>query len=504
MLELSDVTSQILLVTYFLVILFPAVFGLHRYYMLYLYRKTKSQKPKDLPMPAGYLPFVTIQLPIYNERYVINRLLETVCAFDYPQNRFEIQVLDDSTDETVNVIRDLVEQYQKKGFQIAHIHRKNREGYKAGALAEGLKVARGEFVAIFDADFLPPVDFLNKTLPHFLGDEQVGMVQTRWDHINRNYSFLTRAQSILLDGHFVLEHSARSRSGCFFNFNGTAGIWKKTCINDAGGWAGDTLTEDIDLSYRAQMKGWRFIYLEDVLSPAELPVDINALKTQQHRWAKGSIQVAKKLLRQILSGPYPLKIKVEALFHLLANMNYLLVALTAFLMPICLYIRHQGEIHLTLFFDLPLFLLATWSVCVFYFQSQRFTKKGVWESLKNLPASLIVGIGLCINNSKAVIEGLWGETGEFTRTPKLAVVSKQDSWKGKAYRGTYDWVSWIEILLSFQYLITLIYVFYYGLYFSLPFVLLFGMGFFYSAFLSLAQLVLMRWHSRVLSSALAD
>lgn len=479
---------SIFLVFYFAVLAFPSVFGLHRYYLLFLYYRHQKHKPvapafESLPT----VPFVTIQLPIFNEQYVASRLIRTICEFDYPKDRFEVQVLDDSTDETVEVVEREVAEWVKKGFDVRQIRRSRREGFKAGALAEGLKSAKGEFVAIFDADFTPNRDFLKKVIPHFYRSQKIGMVQTRWEHLNRDYSWLTRAQAILLDGHFVIEHTARHRSGCFFNFNGTAGIWRKDCIGDAGGWSGDTLTEDIDLSYRAQMKGWQFIYLDDVVSPAELPVDINALKTQQHRWAKGSVQVARKLLPAILKSEYPFKVKMEAFFHLAANVNYLLIAVLSFLLPVSIYIRRQQGWHDMLWIDLPLFLSATWSVSVFYYHSQKTIYRDWFSRVKFIFFSLALGIGLCLNNSKAVMEGFQGKTGEFKRTPKFAVVNRSDSWKDKTYRGRLTALSVVEMFLTVLYLATLAYVIEEGLYLSIPFLLLFIIGFGYSSLLSLSQ-----------------
>lgn len=480
--------SSVFLIVYFSILVLPSIFGLHRYYLLFLYYRLQKEKPKA---PAfedlAVVPFVTIQLPIFNERYVAPRLIQTICAFDYPISKFEIQVLDDSTDETVGVVSEEVKAWTEKGYQIRHIRRANREGFKAGALAYGLREAKGEFVAIFDADFLPSPNFLKTVIPHFAKDDRIGMVQTRWEHLNRDYSLLTRSQAVLLDGHFVIEHTARHRSGCFFNFNGTAGIWRKSCIADAGGWSGDTLTEDIDLSYRAQMKGWRFIYLDDVVSPAELPVDINALKTQQHRWAKGSVQVARKLLPAILKGPYPFNVKMEAFFHLAANFNYFLIALLSFLLPLSIFVRREQGWYDMLWIDLPIFLSATWSVSVFYYHSQRNTPSDWLTRIKDIFLSLSLGIGLCLNNSKAVIEGLWGQTGEFKRTPKYAVVNRKDSWKEKGYRGRLSFLSILEIFLTGLYVVTTVYALSEGLYLSLPFLLLFIVGFGYSSFLSLSQ-----------------
>ncbi|MCA9521577.1 MAG: glycosyltransferase family 2 protein, partial [Myxococcales bacterium] len=314
------------LIVYFALLFLLSIYGAHRYYMAYLFYKHKKDKPEP-KAEFEQLPKVTIQLPMYNEMFVAERLIDATCAVRYPADRLEIQVLDDSTDETQQIARQAVERHRALGINIHYIHRTNRQGYKAGALQEGMEVAHGEFLAVFDADFVPQPDFLEKTIQYFTNDE-VGMVQVRWEHLNREFSLLTRAQSVLLDGHFMIEHTARNRSGRFFNFNGTAGIWRRTTIVDAGGWQHDTLTEDLDLSYRAQIEGWKFVYLNDVISPAEIPVEMNSFKSQQHRWAKGSIQTAKKLLPRIFASKrLPFKVKVEAFFHLTNNLAYLLMVL---------------------------------------------------------------------------------------------------------------------------------------------------------------------------------
>src|SRR3954470_9886957 len=327
------------LAAYFFVVIVLAIYGWHRYYLVYLYMSNRDKEPKIGPA-LDPLPVVTIQLPLYNEMYVAERLIDAVCAIDYPRERLEIQVLDDSTDETRSIAELAARRYAAQGIDIKYIHRLDRTGYKAGALEAALKVARGEFVGIFDADFIPTADFLNQLIPHFR-DPKVGMVQARWGHINQDYSLLTKIQAILLDGHFVLEHGGRNRAGCFFNFNGTAGVWRRAAIDAAGGWQHDTLTEDLDLSYRAQLLGWRFVFLPHLVSPAEVPVEMNSFKSQQHRWAKGSIQTCMKLLPTILRSKQPLKVKVEAFFHLTANFNYLLRCALSVLMFPAMWVRYN-------------------------------------------------------------------------------------------------------------------------------------------------------------------
>src|SRR6187401_1073836 len=321
------------LASYFFVLIILAFYGWHRYYLVYMYMKNRDRQPKPGPQLSP-LPVVTVQLPLYNEMYVADRLIESVCEIDYPRELLEIQVLDDSTDETRGIAEAAVRRFASQGVDIKYYHRADRTGYKAGALEAGLRVSRGEFVAIFDADFLPGSDFLLRLMPHF-SDSKIGMVQARWGHINQDYSLLTKIQSIMLDGHFVLEHGGRNRAGCFFNFNGTAGVWRRVAIEDAGGWQHDTLTEDLDLSYRAQLAGWKFVYREDVVSPAELPEDLSAFRAQQFRWAKGGAQTCKKLLPKILRSNLPLRIKTEAFFHLTSCTVYVyIVILTLMLYPV--------------------------------------------------------------------------------------------------------------------------------------------------------------------------
>src|ERR1041385_2466800 len=305
----------LLLIPYFLVLVLLASYGVHRYVLDYLYYKYKKKHSTEPLGQFSELPRVTVQLPIFNEQFVVERLLDAICRLKYPLDKLDIQLLDDSTDETQAVAKGVVDHYAAQGFPVSYLHRTNREGFKAGALAEGMKSARGEFIAIFDADFVPPEDFLLRTI-HYFTNPKIGMVQTRWTHITRHYSFLTEVEAILLDGHFVLEHSGRARHDVFFNFNGTAGIWRRKAIDDAGGWEHDTLTEDTDLSYRAQLKGWKFIYRQDVECPAELPVEMTAFKTQQAPWAKGLIQTGQKILPRVINSDQPFRVKLESWYHL--------------------------------------------------------------------------------------------------------------------------------------------------------------------------------------------
>jgi cellulose synthase/poly-beta-1,6-N-acetylglucosamine synthase-like glycosyltransferase len=480
-----SVGETLILSTYFFVLVILAVYGWHRYYLVYLYMKHKDRQP----VPAGpldSLPPVTIQLPIYNEMYVADRLIDAVCRIDYPRELLEIQVLDDSTDETCSVAEQAVRRNAAAGLNITYLHRTDRTGYKAGALEAGMTLAHGEFIAIFDADFIPTVDFLRRTVP-FFADPKVAMVQARWGHINENYSLLTKVQAILLDAHFVLEHGGRNRSGCFFNFNGTAGIWRREAIVDAGGWQHDTLTEDLDLSYRAQLRGWNFIFLPNLVAPAEVPVEMNAFKSQQHRWAKGSIQTCRKLLPQILQSDLPFGIKAEAFFHLSANFNYPLMCVLSVLMAPAMVIRYNMGWYEMLLIDVPLFFAATASVANFYMVCQRELHKDWLTRLKYLPFLMSIGIGLAVNNTRAVFEALFNKQTEFTRTPKYRVESQGDEWVGKKYRQSVVVQPIIELALGLYFTATVFYALANGIFGTLPFLVLFQVGFLYTGLLSIIQ-----------------
>ena len=474
-----------LLTTYFSVLLTLAIFGMHRYWMVYLYYHYRHRKPRAQTRFKD-LPKVTVQLPVYNELYVVERLIDAVCQFDYPKERLEIQVLDDSTDETADVAKLLVAHHRRLGVDVHYLHRKDRTGYKAGALAAGLKVAKGDLIAIFDADFVPLPDFLNQTVHHF-ADPGVGMVQARWGHLNGDYSLLTRVQTILLDAHFVLEHGGRNRSRCFFNFNGTAGLWRRQAIEETGGWQHDTLTEDMDLSYRAQLRGWRFVFAPEVVAPAEIPVSMNAFKTQQHRWSKGSIQTARKLLPKILASPLPLRVKIEAVFHLTANLAYPLMVILSLLIFPSLLVRFNMGWHEMLLFDLPLFLAATMSVTSFYVVSQREIYKDWLRRLKVLPMLLSLGIGMCLNNAKAVMEALFGNETGFVRTPKYKIESSADQWSKKRYRSRRSLLPYLELGLGLYFTLSVVYAAAHHIYGSLPFLVLFQVGFLYTGAFSLAE-----------------
>jgi cellulose synthase/poly-beta-1,6-N-acetylglucosamine synthase-like glycosyltransferase len=480
-----------ILIPYFVVLIILAFYGSHRYILLYKYYRNRRNRTGPAEATLSPLPRVTLQLPVYNERYVVERLIEHACRMEYPRELLEIQVLDDSTDDTVALARACVERQARLGHPIRYIHRDNREGYKAGALAEGLHSATGEFVAIFDADFLPPADFLEKTLPRF-ADPQVGMVQARWTYLNRGYSWLTQVQAILLDGHFVFEHGARSRSGCFFNFNGTAGIWRRRAIEEAGGWQHDTLTEDTDLSYRAQLRGWKFLYLPEIECLSELPVEMNAFKTQQARWAKGLIQTGRKLLPTIWRSPVPLRIKIEAFFHLTANICYPLMSILAGLILPAIIVRfYQGWFQM-LYIDLPLMFAATGSVSTFYLGSQRELFPGDWRhKLRFLPFILATGIGLTITNTCAVLEALFGHQSEFVRTPKYSIQERGRAGRTHFFKNVYrrrtHWVAIVEILIGSYFVFAVWYALSNENYGTAAFLCLFVFGYLGTGLISLFQ-----------------
>ena len=479
-----------MMIPYFIVLFVLAMYGLHRYWLVYDYFKYAKNVPAE-PPPVTQWPRVTIQLPIFNERYVIERLVDAIAAFDYPRELLDVQVLDDSTDETCEVARACVERHAAQGMPIFYIHRTNREGYKAGALENGLKTSRGEFVAIFDADFIPQPDFLRRAIPYFLNPEGgagIGMVQTRWTYLNSDYSLLTRVETILLDGHFVVEHGARSRRGTFFNFNGTAGIWRRRAIDEAGGWEHDTLTEDTDLSYRSQLKGWKFLYLPAIECASELPVDMNGFKAQQARWAKGLIQTAKKILPQVFRSSAPMHVKAEAFFHLTANISYpLMILLSTMLLPAMIVRFYQGWFQMIVI-DLPLFLASTCSISSFYLVAQKeLHPKTWWRTFFYMPFVMATGIGIAVRNAQAVIEALLGKKSEFARTPKFNIEGKQGTFVQKSYRNKIGWVPFAEITLGLYFAATVVYAITNENYATVPFLLLFVWGYLYTGFMSIGQ-----------------
>ena len=460
-------------------------YGLHRYFIVYLFLKNRRRVPQPLSH-FEQLPIITVQLPLFNEIYVVERLLKSVSELDYPRERLQIQVLDDSTDETRYLTASCAQKLAERGFDVELIHRTDRVGYKAGALEAGLATARGDFVCILDADFVPQPALLRSAV-HFFTDPKVGMIQTRWGHINRGYSLLTRVQAMFLDGHLLLEQVARSRSGRFFNFNGTAGLWRKSCIAESGGWQHDTLTEDLDLSYRAQLAGWKFVFLTDVVTPAELPVDMNGFKSQQHRWTKGSIQTCKKLLPRIWRSGLPLPIKIEATGHLTSNFAYLLLACLCVLLHPSAGGPQSGWLRMFLL-DVPIFLSASVSVAVFYICAQRELHPRTWmKEILLLPALIALGVGLSINNARAVLEAVFNHPSEFTRTPKYGIENKRQTWRSCRYMPLKSVLPIVEVGFAIYFSYIVWYAVAHEQYFTLPFLVMFQCGFLYVALSSLAQ-----------------
>ena len=470
--------------TYFACLLALSAYGAHRWYLVWLYRRHRASIHRP-PSRFDPLPVVTVQLPLYNEMYVAERLIGAVCALDYPRDRLEIQLLDDSTDETVEIVAAEVARRRSQGFDIVHCRRDDRVGYKAGALAAGQARARGELIAIFDADFTPQADFLTRLVHHFT-DPAVGMVQARWGHLNADHSALTQVQSMLLDGHFVIEHTARNRSGRFFNFNGTAGIWRRSCIDEAGGWQHDTLTEDLDLSYRAQLCGWKFVFDLDHVAPAELPIEMSAFKSQQHRWAKGSIQTARKLLPRILRSRLPRVVKLEATVHLTANIGYVLMVALALLVVPAVYLRADIAPWMIALVDLPIFTLSSLSVAAFYVVAQREARGRKIPVARWIPFLMAIGIGLSINNARAVFGALRGRPTEFRRTPKYNL-RRGESVAARRYRGSINSDTWIELALTLWFAAAMLGAADAGLWGALPFLGLFLVGFGYTAGVTLLQ-----------------
>jgi len=476
--------EEIILFIYIFSLTVLFIFGSHGFIMIYYYLKYRSRKSQAVNEITTY-PVVTVQLPVYNELYVVGRLIDASCTMVYPKEKLEILLLDDSTDQTVEVVAKYVEKYKRQGFDIKHIRRDNRLGYKAGALKEGLAVARGEYVAIFDADFVPRPDFLLKTIPHFMTDPNVGMVQTRWEHLNSEYSLLTRTQAMALDGHFVIEQSVRNKVGFFINFNGTAGVWRKSCIEDAGNWQADTLTEDLDLSYRAQLRGWKFKYLNNVTSPAELPSEINALKSQQFRWTKGAIETARKILPIVWKSKLPLGIKVHATFHLTNNLVFPFIIIAGILNVPLVFIKHAG-LYDSYFTFMSVFVFAFLGSFFFYLFSQKDVYADWRRRLFLFPLFMAGSMGFAVNNSRAVLEGLFKKKSEFVRTPKYSIKDKKDSWTDKKYVPMkISSTVVIEIVLAIYCLFGVASSLYFLEIAAVPFQLLFFLGFTFVSVMSL-------------------
>jgi cellulose synthase/poly-beta-1,6-N-acetylglucosamine synthase-like glycosyltransferase len=475
-------------ILYGLVLFGMCLYGVHRYFIIYLFLKHRRRIPAA-PARFEELPRVTVQLPVFNEMYVVDRLIGSVAALDYPKDRLQIQVLDDSTDETRELTRARVEALRAEGFDAEWVHRVDRTGFKAGALERGLESASGEFILILDADFVPPPDLLRKAIDHFT-DPKVGMVQARWGHINRNYSLLTRVQALFIDAHFVLEQTARSRSGRFFNFNGTSGIWRRACIEDAGGWEHDTLTEDLDLSYRAQLRGWRFVYRPDIETPAELPVEMNGFKSQQHRWAKGSVQTCMKLLPALWKSGLPFRVKIEGLAHFTSYFISLLLVCFCLLIQPSLAPVSERSMGWMLAVDLPIFILTSIPFVVYYVFAQRELNPGRWvRELTMVPFMIAMGAGVSINNSRAVLEALFGVESAFVRTPKYGIDRPGQTWRRGRYSPLKSMLIVVEIAFAAYFVFLVLRSAFSGTFELVPFLAIFAAGFIYVAWQSVASLL---------------
>lgn len=478
--------ETVLIGMYLLLLVALALYGAHRLQVAWLYWRHRHQHPHAPPLVDH--PMVTVQLPVFNEPFVVERLIDAACQLEWPTERLEIQVLDDSTDATTALAEAAAARWRARGLAIHVLRRDSRTGFKAGALQHGMQHTHGDLLAIFDADFVPPPSFLADTVPHLLADPRVGMVQARWSHLNATTSLLTRLSAILLDGHFVLEHTARHRSGRFFNFNGTAGIWKRACIMEAGGWQHHTITEDLDLSYRAQLAGWRFVYLKEVLAPAELPATMDAFKTQQRRWALGTTQTARKLLLPILTSPLPLRIKLEATVHLTNNFAYPLVLLLAVLMPWSVMVRGHSAVATMLLIDLPAFVLASLSVALFYALSQQQAHPKDWpQRLWHVPLVMALGIGMSVSQTGAVIAGLFSNNTPFERTPKSG--STDATQRSLALPERFNSTAIVELLLAVYLGCGVVWAGLSGHMASIPFLAMFSAGFGYVGLTSLQPLV---------------
>ena len=495
-----SLAAALILIIHYSLVSVLCLYGAHRvYHSLKARRFIKEGSSKDdiVPPSLKTYPHVTVQAPMYNEKFVAARIIDSIAAFEYPKDKLQIQVIDDSTDESIEIAAQRVAHYKSLGYDIVHVRRQNRQGYKAGALADAMPAVKGEFIAIFDADFIPNSDFLMKTLPYF-SNEKIGLVQTRWTYLNTPRNILTRLQSIMLDAHFGIEQITRYGMGAFFNFNGTAGIWRKDAITDAGGWRSDTLTEDTDLSYRAQMKGWQFIYRPEIHCPSEIPEDMGSFKIQQHRWAKGAIEVMKKLLPAIWKANIPQKTKIEATFHLTGNLSYLLMFIDSlfFLLP-AVHIREQMAPNPLVWLDLPIFAFASLSHAWFFLSSQTRLYGKMIDKIMIMPALLATSIGLGVNNGRAVIEALIGHKTGFARTPKSGSKAGLNSLNKSYKANSQNWANYLEIALGMLYLGFLIWALQKAYWVVVPFLLIFAIGFFYIGLSTLKE----RWARKIQTKA---
>lgn len=465
-----------ILVLYIISLTVILLFSIGQAFLIYFYLKSKKAQPEKLNLPKDF-PVVTVQLPLFNELYVTERLINSICNLNYPKHKLEIQVLDDSTDESMALAIKLVAEKKNLGFNIKHITREKNIGFKAGALQNGLAQAKGELIAIFDADFLPEKDFIMQLIPYF-NNPKIGMVQSRWGHINKDFSLLTQVQGFGLDGHFTVEQTGRNSAHLFTNFNGTAGMWRKKCIEEAGGWQHDTLTEDLDLSYRAQIKGWEFKYLEDILTPAELPVELNAFKSQQHRWTKGAIETSKKMISQVWKADLGLIKKIFASLHLLNSYAFLFIFLTSILSIPVLLIKNNTNIPEFYFQFLSIYIVGFLIITVFYLIAVFLKNKNLDSFITLFPIFLSVSMALSFHNSIAVLEGVFNFKSDFIRTPKFNVQSVKDSFKGNIYiQHKLPASFYMELFLCFYFLLGVLAAFYYQDFGLLPFHLMLFSGF---------------------------
>lgn len=489
-LNVNDTLDLYFMLAYFGILGILSIYGVYRYRLIYLFLRYQKHRPQSKSrFEADRLPRVTVQLPLFNEMYVAERLIGAVAALDYPRELLEIQVLDDSTDDTRRIASTAVEKCFEQGFDITYHHREDRTGFKAGALEEGLKKSSGEFILIFDADFVPRPDCIRRMIDYFT-DERLGMVQMRWSHINADYSLLTKVQAIMLDGHFVIEQTARNRAGGFFNFNGTAGMWRREAIEWSGAWQHDTLAEDTDLSYRAQLMGWHFVYLVDEDVPAELPVEINGFKSQQRRWAKGVVQVGMKLVRRMWHDPrLSLRVKLEQFFRLTGNLAAPLVIVLALInLPILIVRYNQGLFHLFAL-DVPILTLSTLSVVAYYLVPQRYLYPKTWKSsIKYIPFVMSMGIALTFSNARAGLEALFGVKTPFVRTPKYKIEDSRDTtWIKKRYVPRGFSFPALELLFAIYFVFTIWYAIESEIFGTLPFLMIYLCGYAYAAAMSIAQ-----------------
>jgi cellulose synthase/poly-beta-1,6-N-acetylglucosamine synthase-like glycosyltransferase len=487
-LDLFIIPVAILYVTV-LVSLF--IYGLNFYYLAYI---SWSQRKRRIETPQiSKWPRVTVQLPIFNEMYVAERLIKAAAKLDYPADLLEIQVLDDSTDETVAIVRRLVNHLREDGLNIMHLHRTDRKGYKAGALACGTDSASGEFLAIFDADFIPPEDFLRRTIPHFQ-NERIGFIQTRWGHINREYNFLTFVQSMAIDAHFMVEQYARNWGGYWFNFNGTAGIWRKATIKDAGGWRAETLTEDLDLSYRAFLKGWKALYLRDVVVKAELPVNFTGYRRQQHRWARGSLECALKFIPVVWKSSVPLPQKIEATLHLSGYGVHLLLFSLVFLYPLVL-ILSQSFPHLTTVYGIAfLFNFTAFAPTLFFILAQQQLGNRWWRFAPIILFLPALGAGMMLNTVRAAGQIIGGKKNVFERTPKFGIVDKRQSWINRRYQLKLDTIVYYELALALLNMITVVLAVYWNNWVIAGYALMFSVGLIFTSGFTIAQSMTVYWH----------